>query len=116
MSQFKKKTQGKLDIKAVALSLSDLVQYQEGAIVSRAVIQKKTGSVTLFAFGQGQQLSEHTVPFDALVCGLDGRGEVTISGRPHELSQGQMIIMPAREPHAVKALEKFKMMLVMIRS
>ena len=96
--------------------LAGLIEYQQGAVVSRTVINKKTGTITLFAFDKGQGLSEHTAPFDALVQLLDGRGEVTISGRPLDLKSGQMVIMPAGAPHALKATEKFKMMLVMIRS
>jgi quercetin dioxygenase-like cupin family protein len=83
--------------------------------VSRAIIQKKTGTITLFAFDEGQGLSEHTAPFDALVCLLDGAAEVIISGNAHALKKGEMIIMPANEPHALKAVGPFKMMLVMIR-
>ena len=94
----------------------DVADYQEGAIVSRTIIDKKTGTVTFFAFDQGQGLSEHTAPFDALVHLLDGEAEITISGKPHRLSAGEMIIMPANEPHALKAVKRFKMMLVMIRS
>lgn len=101
---------------ARALRLSELVGYQPGAVVSREVISKKTGTVTLFSFDQGQGLSEHTAPFDALVCCLEGQAEATISGRPVRLEQGEMVIMPAGEPHALKALEKSKMLLVMIRS
>ncbi len=92
-----------------------LVEYQTGSVVSRAVIQKKTGTVTLFAFDEGQGLSEHTAPFDALVCLLDGQAEIIISGKPHAMKKGEMIIMPAGEPHSLKAMGKFKMMLVMIR-
>lgn len=103
-------------LKAKALRLTELVGYQQGAVVSREVISKKTGTVTLFSFDQGQGLSEHTAPFDALVYCLEGQAEVTISGRPIRLEQGEMVIMPAGEPHALKALEKFKMLLVMIRS
>ena len=99
-----------------AQSLIDLLDYQEKAVVSRTLIEKKTGTVTLFAFDRGQGLSEHTAPFDAMVCILDGKAEVTITGNPNILEQGDMIIMPANEPHAVKAVEKFKMMLIMIRS
>lgn len=100
---------------ARVLDMARLVEYQTGAVVSRAIIQKKTGTVTLFAFDEGQGLSEHTAPFDALVCLLDGQAEIIISGKPHMLKQGEMIIMPAEEPHALKAVGKFKMMLVMIR-
>jgi quercetin dioxygenase-like cupin family protein len=94
----------------------DLADYQEGSIVSRTIIDKKTGTVTFFAFDQGQGLSEHTAPFDALVHLLDGEVEITISGKAHRLSTGEMIIMPANEPHALKALKRFKMILTMIRS
>ena len=99
-----------------AQSLIDLLDYQERAVVSRTLIEKETGTVTLFAFDRGQGLSEHTTPFDAMVCILDGKAEITISGNPNILEQGDMIIMPANEPHALKAVEKFKMMLIMIRS
>lgn len=99
-----------------ALRILDLVDYQSGSIVSREIIKKKTGTVTLFAFDEGQGLSEHTTPFDALVSILDGEAEITISGKPHRLSAGEMIIMPANEPHALKAVKRYKMLLVMIRS
>jgi len=100
---------------ARVLDMARLVEYQAGSVVSRAIIQKKTGTVTLFAFDEGQGLSEHTAPFDALVCLLDGQAEIIISGKSHMLRQGEMIIMPAHEPHALKAVGPFKMMLVMIR-
>lgn len=92
-----------------------LVDYQAGAVVSRELVKKKTGSVTVFAFDQGQGLSEHTAPFDALVQILDGVAEITIGGAPHLLGKDEMILMPANVPHALKAVERFKMMLVMIR-
>ncbi len=97
-------------------SLVDLVDYREGSVVSKTLVEKKTGTVTLFAFDQGQGLSEHTAPFDAMVCVLDGEGEISISGVPAVVKQGEMIIMPANEPHALKATQRFKMMLIMIRS
>jgi len=97
-------------------SLNDMVAYQKDAIVSKTIIDKKTGTVTLFSFDKGQGLSEHTAPFDALVQVLDGEVEIKISGKPFHLKQGEMIIMPANEPHALKALEQFKMLLTMIRS
>ncbi len=96
--------------------LADLVAYQDGAVVSRTVIDKKVGTVTLFAFDQGQGLSEHTAPYDALVYIIDGEAEVTISARPLHLASGEMVIMPADEPHALCAIRRFKMMLIMIRA
>jgi quercetin dioxygenase-like cupin family protein len=99
-----------------ATNLAGLVDYQAGSIVSREILNKKTGTVTLFAFTQKQGLSEHTTPFDALVYILDGTANVTISGKEYKLHAGEMIIMPANEPHALSAPEHFKMMLVMIRS
>lgn len=101
---------------AQALKVADLVDYQEGSVVSRTIMDKGTGTLTLFAFGEGQGLSEHTAPFDALVYLLDGEAEVTISGKTLRLSKDEMVIMPANEPHALKAIKKFKMMLVMVRS
>jgi quercetin dioxygenase-like cupin family protein len=98
------------------LRMDGLVEYQNGAVVSREVISKETGSVTLFAFDNGQGLSAHTAPYDALVYILDGSAQITISGQAHSLEKGEMIIMPANQPHSVKALGKFKMALVMIRS
>ena len=97
-------------------NLVDLVDYRDGSVVSKTLTEKKTGTVTLFAFDKGQGLSEHTAPFDAVVCVLDGKVEVIISGNPIIVEKGEMIIMPANEPHALKAVEKFKMMLIMIRS
>ncbi|NOZ63796.1 MAG: cupin domain-containing protein [Caldiserica bacterium] len=96
--------------------LADIVDYQEGAIVSATLIEKEVGSVTVFAFDQGQGLSEHTAPFDAMVYIMDGKAEIRISGQPNLLEKGDMIIMPANEPHALKATEKFKMLLIMIKS
>jgi quercetin dioxygenase-like cupin family protein len=95
--------------------LAALVDYQDGAVVSRTLIDKKAGTVTLFAFDRGQGLSEHTAPFDALVYAVDGEAEITIEGKAHRLRGGELIIMPAHKPHAVRTLEKFKMLLVMIR-
>ena len=96
--------------------LNKLAEYQTGSIVSRTIINKKTGSVTFFAFDKGQALSEHTAPFDAFVTILEGQVEITISGKIYHLGEGEMIIMPANEPHALKALNKFKMLLTMIKS
>lgn len=95
---------------------SDLVPYQEGAVVSRTVIKRPTGTVTLFAFDQGEGLSEHTAPYDALVQVFDGEAEVRIDGVPWRVVAGEMIVMPAGHPHALKAVTRFKMMLVMVRS
>ena len=97
-------------------NFSTLINYQDGAVVSKEIMKKNTGNVTLFAFDKGQGLSEHTAPFDALVYFLDGEVEIHISAKPHFLKEGEMILMPANKPHAVKALEKFKMLLIMIRS
>ena len=97
------------------VELSGLVDYQEGSVVSRTIVKQEKGTVTLFAFGEGEGLSEHTAPFDALVYILDGEAEVIISSKPSNVKEGEMIIMPADEPHALKALKKFKMLLVMIR-
>lgn len=101
---------------AQAIPLKELTAYQEGAAVSKEILKKETGTVTIFSFDQGQGLSEHTAPFDALVCILDGTAEIIISGKSSLVKEGEMIIMPANEPHALKANEQFKMMLVMIRS
>ncbi|MCH8010468.1 MAG: cupin domain-containing protein [Candidatus Marinimicrobia bacterium] len=93
-----------------------LIDYQSGSVVSKTILKGKTGTVTLFAFDREEGLSEHTAPFDALVFLLDGKAEVTISGKSHNLNSGEMIILPANEPHALKAKARFKMMLVMIRN
>ncbi len=104
------------NLKAQAINLVSLIDYQEGAVVSRTLIDKKVGTLTLFAFDEGQGLSEHTAPFDAFIYILDGEAEVVISGKAYRVGAGEMLIMPANEPHSLKALEKFKMMLVMIRA
>ena len=96
-------------------NLSDLVKYQENAVVSSEIIKKDAGTVTVFAFDKGQGLSEHTAPFDALVNIIDGRAEVSISGKLFTVREGEIIVMPANEPHSLKAMEKFKMLLVMIK-
>ena len=95
--------------------MTDLVAYNEGSVVSRQITKSESGNVTLFAFDKDQELSEHTAPFDALVHVLDGETEIRISGKPFHLKTGDAIIMPADEPHAVKALTRFKMLLTMIR-
>jgi len=96
--------------------LSALLDYQENAVVSRELIKKATGNVTLFAFDKGQGLSEHSAPFDALVQILDGEMEITISGQPHSVKSGDFIIMPANDPHALNAMTPVKMLLTMIKS
>ena len=96
-------------------NLSAMVSYQDGSVVSKEIIKKQTGTVTLFAFDKEQGLSEHTAPFDALVNIIDGQAKVTISGEPFIVKNGEMIIMPASKPHSLKAVEKFKMLLVMIK-
>jgi len=98
------------------LSMADLIDYQEGAVVSRTLIDKTAGSVTLFSFAGGQGLSEHTAPFDALVYILDGQVDITISGNTLRLKAGDMTIMPANEPHGLKAVTNFKMALTMIKA
>ena len=97
-------------------SLVNMLNYQEGSVVSKIILEKKTGTLTLFAFDQGQGLSEHTTPFDAFVQILDGEAEIKISGKTYHLKQGEAIIMPANEPHALKAVKRFKMLLIMIKS
>jgi quercetin dioxygenase-like cupin family protein len=96
--------------------LADLVSYQEGAVVSREIVKKSTGIVTVFAFDKGQGLSEHATPFDALAHILEGEAEITISGKPLRLGAGEAVLLPAREPHALRAVKRFKMVLTMIRS
>lgn len=96
--------------------LKDHIQYGDGAVVSRTLIKKPTGTLTLFAFDAGQELSEHTAPFEAVVQVLDGEVELTIGGQPVRAKVGELVIMPADIPHAVKAVTKFKMLLTMIRS
>jgi len=104
------------NIKKSILNLDSMLEYQAGSVVSRAIINKDVGTVTLFSFDKNEGLSEHSAPFDALVYVFDGEAEIKISGEPFIVCKGQMIIMPANEPHALKALEKFKMMLIMIKS
>mgnify|MGYP000117903560 FL=1 len=102
--------------KAEILNIADLAKYQEGAVVSSQILRAETGNVTLFAFDKGQELSEHSTPFDALVQVLNGKVEILISGKSYMMESGQSIILPADEPHAVKAIEEFKMLLTMIRA
>jgi quercetin dioxygenase-like cupin family protein len=101
--------------KSEILHMANLASYQDGSVVSRQITKEEAGNITLFAFDEGQELSEHTAPYDALVHVLDGEVEVRISGRLFELNPGDAIIMPANEPHALKAVTKFKMLLTMIR-
>jgi quercetin dioxygenase-like cupin family protein len=101
---------------AQVAKVAGLVNYQDGAVVSREIVKKPAGTVTVFAFDEGQGLSEHTAPFDALVQVLEGRVEITIVGQPHCLEGGELILMPANQPHALRAIQRFKMLLTMIRS
>ena len=98
------------------LQMAALAEYQAGAVVSRQITKAEAGNVTLFAFDAGQELSEHTAPFDALVHVLDGQAEIKISGQPFQLQPGEAIIMPANEPHALRAVTRFKMLLTMIKA
>jgi len=102
--------------KAKVFSFNDSVEYASGGILSKTVLKKETGNISLFSFARGEALSEHTAPFDAMIQVVDGKGEVTIGGKPFILEAGQSIIMPANIAHAVKAVERFKMVLTMIRS
>jgi quercetin dioxygenase-like cupin family protein len=96
--------------------VAELVSYQDGAIVSRIIVKRDTGNITLFAFDAGQDLSEHTSPFDAVAHVVEGEATIAIAGTPHTLRTGDLIIMPANRPHTVKAASRFKMLLTMIRS
>jgi quercetin dioxygenase-like cupin family protein len=98
-----------------AFRLFELVDYQGHSVVSREIIRKPSGTLTVFAFDAGEGLSEHTAPFDALVYLLEGKAEITIGGKPHAVGEGEMILMPAHKPHALKAVTRFKMLLVMIK-
>ena len=104
------------NVKKEVLNLDSMLGYQEGSIVSRALINKDVGTLTLFSFDKGESLSEHTAPFDALVYLIDGEAEIIIAGKPLHAKQGDMVIMPAHQPHALRAIKKFKMILTMIRS
>lgn len=101
---------------AQVAKLVDLADYQEDSVVSRTIIDRKAGTVTFFAFDSGQGLSEHTAPYDALIYLLDGEAEIVISGKATRVEQGEMIVIPAKKPHALRAVKKFKMILTMIRS
>jgi len=103
------------DLKGRAVALAGLVAYQPGAIVSREIVSLPTGTMTVFAFDAGEQLSEHTAPFDATVVNLEGEADIVIGGKTHRVKAGEMIIMPAGVPHALSAVTQFKMLLVMIK-
>jgi quercetin dioxygenase-like cupin family protein len=107
---------GMQEIKGKALKLSALAEYQQGAVVSRTLIDKKIGTITIFAFDEGQGLSEHRAPFDAFVQIVDGEAEITISGKPLTARAGEIVTMPAGEPHSLRAVKRFKMLLTMIRA
>jgi quercetin dioxygenase-like cupin family protein len=116
-SQQSSNTQAKGEIvPAEAERVVDLASYQEGSVVSRILVRRNTGNVTLFAFDEGQELSEHTAPFDALVYVLEGKAEIAIAGKAFQLGAGELILMPANRPHALRAVSRFKMLLIMIRS
>jgi quercetin dioxygenase-like cupin family protein len=104
------------DLIGKVYKLKDLIEYQVGSVVSRTIIDKDVGTVTLFAFDEGEGLSEHMTPYDALVIDLDGEVEIKIAGNKNHLTEGDAVIMPANKPHALRALTKFKMMLVMIKA
>ncbi len=99
-----------------AQNIKQSIKFQEGSVVSKEIVGKMAGTVTIFAFGKGQGLSEHTAPYDALAIGVEGLAEITVSGVKNKVGEGDMLLMPANSPHALKALEPFKMMLVMIKS
>ena len=102
--------------KSKVFSFNDSIEYSEGGIVSKTVLKKQTGNISLFSFAKGEALSEHTAPFDAVIQVVDGKGEIMIGGTPYIVNTGETIIMPANIAHAVKAIENFKMVLTMIRS
>jgi len=104
------------ELKSKPIEIENLIEYQENAVVSREIIRKETGTVTIFAFDKGEGLSEHTAPFDAMVQIVDGTAEIVISGTKNVVKKGEMIIMPANDPHALNAIERFKMVLTLIRS
>jgi len=108
--------QGQGDDAPAVRRLADLAAYQAGAVVSRTILKRPSGTVTLFAFDAGEGLSEHTAQFEALVVGLDGSAEVRVDGAPHVVSAGETLTLPAGHPHALKALERFRMLLVMVKS
>jgi quercetin dioxygenase-like cupin family protein len=114
MERTKKRNVSSIPIQAA--KLTDLIDYQQSSVVSKALIDKKSGTVTLFAFDEGQGLSEHTTPYDALVQILDGEAEISMSGKSYHLKEGEMIVLPANQPHALEASMRFKMLLTMIKA
>ena len=108
--------EGASDLNARPLEIDQLIAYRKGATVSSTILTKEAGTVTLFSFDAGQGMSEHTAPYDALLLMLDGEAKVVIADISHAVKAGEFIIMPANEPHSVQALQRFKMMLVMVRS
>jgi len=115
MSSEKRQNKGEMPV-AEGVRLKDLVNYKEGSVVSRTIVKRSTGTVTLFAFDDDQGLSEHTAAFDAVAHLLEGEAEITVSGKPMRVKAGEAVLMPANQPHALKALSRFKMLLTMIRS
>ena len=111
-----KKKEPKSLARAKVAKLVDLAEYQEDSVVSRTIIDRKTGTVTFFAFDEGQSLSEHTAPYDALIYLVEGEAEIVISGRAERVAEGEIIVIPAKKPHSLRAAKKFKMILTMIRS
>jgi quercetin dioxygenase-like cupin family protein len=107
--------QTKNEIMSIAINAAGFIEYSDGSVVSKQLIKKETGTITLFAFEKGQSLSEHTAPFDAFVQVVDGKGEFFIDGRPVVVNRDEFIILPANIPHAVNAVQKFKMLIVMIK-
>jgi quercetin dioxygenase-like cupin family protein len=115
MSEEKKGQASREELLGKVLSLKELVAYQDGTVASRMIVFRDAGNITLFSFDEGEGLSEHTAPFDAVVTILDGECEVWVAGETHRLQEGQTIIFPANKPHALSAVTRFKMMLTMIR-
>ena len=115
MSSQQKQNKGEMPA-ADAVRLAELVSYQPGSVVSRTLVKRATGTVTLFAFDEGEGLSEHTAAFDAVAHILEGEAEITVSGKPLQTTAGDAVLMPANQPHSLKALKRFKMLLTMIRS
>ena len=103
-------------LKGQPFDLAENIAYADGAVVSKTLVSKDAGSITLFSFDKGQGISEHAAPYDAVAYIMEGRAEIVLGGKPHKVNSGQMLVMPANVPHALKAIERFKMMLIMIRS